>query len=104
MIVTDGVICDMGETVDAIVKATDSALSIIIVGVRRADFTSMSKLDGDDGLPLRSRSGQRAKRDIVQFVPVGKFENKYPALAAEVLAEIPTQVHAFCSAQGFVPP
>jgi hypothetical protein len=103
MIVTDGALCDQGDAIDAIVRATDTALSIIIIGVGRADFKGMSVLEGEDGI-LRSRSGQRAKRDIVQFAPAAKFDHQFPALAAEMLAEIPKQVHTFCSAQKFIPP
>jgi hypothetical protein len=63
----------------------------------------MRQLDGDQG-KLKSRSGVVAKRDIVQFVPFSQYAASPPSLAAEVLAEIPAQVHAFCSANGFIPP
>jgi hypothetical protein len=39
-------------------------MSIVIVGVGRADFGMMKELDGDDG-----PSSAVKKRDIVQFVP-----------------------------------
>jgi hypothetical protein len=42
-------------------------MSIIIVGVGSADFSTMELLDGDDGM-LR-HNGAVAQRDIVQFVP-----------------------------------
>ncbi|OHS96833.1 Copine family protein [Tritrichomonas foetus] len=103
LIITDGVINDMRETVDAIVKASDAPLSIIIVGVGNANFDSMDQLDGDDH-PLVSTSGIRVKRDIVQFVPFNKYNGSNGvALAGEVLAEIPTQVHQYCSTHGIVP-
>ena len=47
-------------------------MSIIIVGVGRADFSAMDALDGDDGV-LRDGFGNKARRDIVQFVPFRKF-------------------------------
>jgi vacuolar-type H+-ATPase subunit F/Vma7 len=102
LIITDGCINDMNDTIDRIVAATDAPLSIVIVGVGNADFSSMQALDGDDG-GLRSRGGVRAKRDIVQFVPFSKFAASPAGLAAELLAEIPSQVHAFCSTAGFIP-
>jgi hypothetical protein len=37
----DGVITDVQETKDAIVRASDLPLSILIVGVGAADFTQM---------------------------------------------------------------
>ena len=40
LIITDGEINDMSQTIDAIVLASRQPLSIIIVGVGSADFTS----------------------------------------------------------------
>jgi len=37
----DGVVTDLQETINALVKASDLPLSILIVGVGNADFTSM---------------------------------------------------------------
>lgn len=39
--VQDGVLTDPQETIDALVKASDLPLSILIVGVGAADFTQM---------------------------------------------------------------
>ena len=103
MILTDGIINDMNQTIDAIVAASDAPLSIIIVGIGPADFSAMDILDADDN-PLKSSTGQYMKRDIVQFVPFRNFVNVGgPALAAEVLEEVPRQVDEFCRAHGFVP-
>ena len=48
MILTDGIITDMQQTIEAIVDAADEAMSIVIIGVGEADFTNMEILDGDD--------------------------------------------------------
>jgi len=37
----DGVLTDLQETIEALVKASDLPLSILIVGVGGADFTEM---------------------------------------------------------------
>jgi len=74
LIITDGVITDMDQTRNAIVNASRLPMSIIIIGVGRADFSSMEFLDGDDGR-LRSQTGEAAMRDIVQFVPFRDFKN-----------------------------
>ncbi|KAH0785411.1 Copine family protein [Histomonas meleagridis] len=103
MILTDGIINDMQETINAIVEATDAPLSIIIVGVGNANFSAMDQLDADE-VPLVSSTGVRMKRDIVQFVPFVKFQNNGNiGLAAEVLAEVPRQVDEFCRSHGYVP-
>ncbi|KAK4337742.1 hypothetical protein RND71_042229 [Anisodus tanguticus] len=41
LIITDGVLTDMQETKDALVRASDLPLSILIVGVGSSDFTQM---------------------------------------------------------------
>ena len=45
---------------EAIVAASDSPLSILIVGIGDANFKSMKILDGDDKV-LTSRSGVKSK-------------------------------------------
>lgn len=103
MILTDGIINDMRETIDAIVRASDCPLSIIIVGIGNADFSAMEQLDADKN-PLRSKTGGVMKRDIVQFVPFNKYlKSNGMGLAQEVLSEVPTQLDQFCASHGFVP-
>ena len=58
----------MDQTIDLVIKAGNLPLSIIIVGVGSADFTNMNRLDGDNG--LYGSNGNKALRDIVQFVPL----------------------------------
>ncbi|CAN0236864.1 unnamed protein product [Ectocarpus sp. 6 AP-2014] len=85
MIVTDGVINDMGNTMDALVAAADLPFSVIIVGVGRADFSLMEQLDGDD-IRIANAQGRKASRDIVQFVPMREFSNLgFHALARELV-------------------
>jgi hypothetical protein len=58
LIMTDGQITDMTQTIEAIARAAALPLSIIIVGVGRDDFSNMSILDGDER--------KISSRDIVQ--------------------------------------
>ncbi|KAK1582126.1 hypothetical protein Q3G72_012116 [Acer saccharum] len=76
LIITDGVLTDLQETKDALVRASDLPLSILIVGVGGADFTQMEILDADNGR-LVSSTGRVATRDIVQFVPIRDVHSKY---------------------------
>lgn len=96
MIITDGQILDMNQTIGAIIEASNAPISIIIVGVGSDDFDSMEVLDAD-AKPLIS-NGERMKRDIVQFVPLRKFTyTTTSTLEQEVLAEVPTQVYQYCT-------
>ena len=79
LILTDGEIHDMQQTVDSVVAAADLPLSIIIVGVGNDNFASMKKLDGDSG--LIGSNGQKAKRDLVQFVPFKEVSGNGAQLA-----------------------
>jgi len=101
LILTDGAITDLSDTIDAIVTATAFPLSIVIVGVGSHDFKDMVMLDGDDGV-LRS-GAQQAKRDIVQFVPFRKPGRTPENLAEEVLAEIPSQLLEFMNKNNVKP-
>ena len=71
MILTDGVIDDLQETIDSLVEGSFLPLSVIIIGIGDADFKKMEILDGDD-VPLISSKGKKRMRDLVQFVPFRK--------------------------------
>lgn len=116
LIITDGIITDMAETINAIIAASHLAMSIIIIGVGDADFSAMSTLDGD-GERLRS-GGNVASRDIVQFVQFSDYcvtERSHSAastlfvqnqakLAKAVLAEVPLQLTEYMKYRNIVPP
>ncbi|KAG6701546.1 hypothetical protein I3842_08G170500 [Carya illinoinensis] len=77
LIITDGVLTDLQEMKDSLVKAPDLPLSILIVGVGGADFGQMEVLDADKGQRLESSTDCVATRDIVQFLPMRDVHGKY---------------------------
>eukprot|EP01038_Epipyxis_sp_PR26KG_P010276 gene10276-13818_t len=102
LIITDGEINDLEQTKAAVIAASHTPLSIIIVGVGNENFDSMEALDSDK--ELLSAGGKTASRDIVQFVPFRKFHNDgLSALASEVLAEVPSQLLKFMEHQNILP-
>lgn len=102
LILTDGAIMDMQETIDSVVKASNLPISIIIIGIGEAEFDSMVTLDADKGR-LKDSHGAEAARDIVQFVNFRKYGGNSVQLAAEVLREIPHQVTEFMRFIKYVP-
>ena len=91
MILTDGMIDDLQDTIDALVEGSFYPLSVIIIGIGNDDFSKMEQLDGDE-IPLISRKGIKRQRDLVQFVPFNKFEGDEKKLTEEVLDEIHRQI------------
>lgn len=101
LMITDGEICDMNETISAIIRASQLPMSIIIVGVGSANFSNMNALDSDGG--LLTQQNQVAMRDIVQFVPFSQFSSNYALLAEATLAEIPSQVCQYFAMKNILP-
>lgn len=105
LIMTDGVIHDMEETIEKVIDGSILPLSIIIIGLGCEDFTYMEILDSDN-FALKDQKGRVNQRDIVQFVDYSTFnekEKRFEGLAEEVLNEIPRQVCTFFESQGIVP-
>ncbi|KAI0220494.1 Copine-8 [Lamellibrachia satsuma] len=112
IILTHSVIRDMPMTKQAIIKASTLPMSIVIVGLGDADFTSMKELDGDE--KRLEHQGKCANRDIVQFVPFREFvkdgtkdgtfsQQSQAMLAKEILAEIPEQFLSYMKKNNFKP-
>ena len=101
LLLTDGIINDMPETIRLIVKLSALPVSIIIVGVGNADFSQMEALDGD-GQVLRDDRGRPCLRDIVQFVKFNECVAR-GNLAEEVLKEVPAQFCQHMERIGFKP-
>ena len=91
MILTDGIIEDMDDTINALVESSYLPISVIIIGIGNADFSNMDVLDADDD-PLYDNNGRKADRDLVQFVHYKDFKNDGQKLAEQVLEEVPRQI------------
>ncbi|XP_057439433.1 protein BONZAI 3 [Lotus japonicus] len=103
LIITDGVVTDLQETVNSLVKASDLPLSILIVGVGNADFTNMEVLDADNGRRLESSTGRVATRDIVQFVPMREVQSGQISVVQALLEELPGQFLTFMRCRDIKP-
>lgn len=79
LIITDGIINDMEETVQQIEEASALPLSILIVGVGDADFTNMDLLC--------------ESHPNVKFVAMAEYTDQPPSeLSAELLKDVPQQL------------
>ncbi|KAL4613772.1 hypothetical protein ACB092_07G004400 [Castanea dentata] len=92
LIITDGVLTDLQETKDALVRAFDLPLSILIVGVGGADFTQME-----------SSTGRVATHDIVQFVPMREVHSGHNSVVQALLEELPGQFLTFIRGRDIKP-
>ncbi|KAG2658727.1 hypothetical protein PVAP13_1KG305000 [Panicum virgatum] len=91
LIITDGVVTDFQETIDAIIRASDFPMSIIVIGVGGADFKEMEFLDPNKGEKLESSTGRVASRDMIQFAPMKDVHGSGVSTVQSLLAEIPGQ-------------
>jgi hypothetical protein len=82
LLLTDGAVSDARATAEALNQASDAPLSVVIVGIGDADFSSMQFLDD---------SSKPGKRDIAQFVEFNKHSRDSVNLTSETLREIPDQ-------------
>ncbi|CAI9087958.1 OLC1v1022174C2 [Oldenlandia corymbosa var. corymbosa] len=103
LIITDGVLTDLKETIDSLVKASDLPLSILIVGVGDADFKQMEILDADGGQRLESSTGRIATRDIVQFVPMREVYGRQLSVVQSLLEELPGQFLSYMRSRDIKP-
>ena len=88
IIITRGQLADNDKVIEQIVRATEHAISIIIVGVGRDNkkkFKDLEVLDGEEiidengkaQIQIVDKKGNRAKRDIVQFMIFREHKSDY---------------------------
>ena len=99
MILTDGIINDMKETIELLIDCAELPISVIIIGIGKANFKDMIILDGDE-FPLTDHNGRVTKRDLVQFVMYDQFKGGNQELSDEVLKEIPRQIEEYYALTG----
>ncbi|VVA12788.1 PREDICTED: BONZAI [Prunus dulcis] len=103
LIITDGILTDLQETKDALVRASNLPLSVLIVGVGNADFKQMEILDADSGPRLESSTGRIATRDIVQFVAMREVHSGQISVVQGLLEELPGQFLSYMRSMDMKP-
>jgi len=104
LILCDGQINDMEESIDLIVSFSDAPLSIIIIGVGEEDFSEMHRLAPDNGI-LTDTLNNPVGRDNIQFVEFQDYSQEhFSVLNHDVLYEVPNQLLSFMKRANIVPP
>lgn len=88
LLLTDGAVTDVEATKQTLASIASAPLSIVIVGIGNADFSTMQYLDD-----FERRSDMN--RDIVQFVQFNAHEYDKTSLTRATLDEIPDQLVQF---------
>lgn len=84
LILTDGAVSDVHATARCLDAVDESPLSVVIVGIGKADFSAMQFLDDQAG-----------DIDIAQFVEFEKHKHCTDSLTSATLDEIPSQLEKY---------
>ena len=105
LVITDGAMEGFHATVAQIIAMARLPISIVFVGVGDADFSRMVALDADHKPLTNEITGEKAERDIVQFVPFREFSSSddLDKLAAACLAEIPREIVGYFGSRNIFP-
>lgn len=89
LVLTDGEIHDMQDSIDQLVLASQLPLRVIIVGVGNNSFSKMEQLNGDD-FPLYSENLQEQwEIDCVDFMDLREATTSKDSLPEMLLCNIP---------------
>jgi len=91
IIISDGYLQDIDETIDSIVEASILPISFIIIGVGDNANSDMKILNGENG-KLISSKGVILNKDIIQYVHFNDYANDLTKLTEAVLKYIPDQI------------
>ena len=91
LIISDGEICDINETIESIIEISKFPISFIIIGIGDDVTSDMKTLNGEKG-KLISRNGEILNKDIVQYVHFNDYANDLNKLTTAVLKYIPEQI------------
>ena len=91
LIISDGLIHEIDQTIDSIIEASKFPISFIIIGIGSDVTNDMKKLNGERG-KLISSNGETLNKDIVQYVHFNDYADDLNKLTEAVLKYIPDQI------------
>lgn len=93
---TDGEVSDMDQTIHALVEASNSPLSVLLIGLTAPNsqntFEDLQTLDSDSFRLKSPITKKTALRDITHFVSYSSHKNDHKVLAKKILEELPFQI------------
>jgi len=95
LILTDGAVADVAATQQALRRAADAPLSVVIVGIGNEDFGAMQFLD--------DFAHEAQIRDICQFVEFRQHADSKTSLTRATMEEIPQQLVDYFQVRGMEP-
>jgi Copine/C2 domain len=101
VILCDGEVTDMDETIRMIVEAAIEPMSILLVGIGPKSFSDLMLLDSD-GVKLKTKEGKYSIRDIVQFVDYKSIKG-LGDLSEKLMTELPGQIVEYFRLMGIPP-
>ena len=93
----------MDYTIDQLIEGFFLPLSIIIIGVGKADFSMITELDTDEKTLVDSNK-RKSVRDLVQLVPFLKYESNpnYTYFSNSSIAKISFNIELIVSLYSFL--
>ena len=92
LIISDGYIHDINETINSIIEASKFPMSIVIIGVGDNVNYDMKTLNRQNGKLTSTSTGEVLNKDIVQYVHFNDYADDLNKLTEEVLKYIPDQI------------
>ena len=93
LILTDGAVTDPAATAEVLRQCSEAPMSVVIVGIGNADFSTMQFLD----------DANAGDKDIAQFVSFNQHSRSSVELSSETLNEIPKQLTRYFQRKGISP-
>ncbi len=91
MIITDGIIDDIGNVIDSVVDAQSLPLSINIIGIGEKPTEEMRTLNLERG-PLYDSKNRRMDRKVVTYIHFQGYQNNFHLLKNDLMKTIPENV------------
>jgi len=103
LILTDGAVSNVEETLQCLESIKNAPLSIVIVGIGSGDFSTMNFLDNQNLAEFEGENEDGNGIDVAQFVEFNAHKDDWRSLTSATLDEIPKQLSNYFQRYGIKP-